>query len=189
MPLVEGGTLQGVLVVQTHEPRAVLASEVRMLVTVAAQLAALVGDALLLEQVSAVAHPPPRRAVGRARRVGHVSKAASAQPRHRSGPGLRRRCHRRMAARRAAQGAARPEDERVRLTEAMDRARDEIARLSQRISELVGEDHGAILQAQLMIMQDRTIEHDLDACLRSRRHRRGRLCWPRSTSTSPPFRR
>src|SRR5262249_37018980 len=34
-------------------------------------------------------------------------------------------------------------------------------RLSQRISELVGEDHGAILQAHLLIMQDRAIEHDL----------------------------
>ncbi len=47
----------------------------------------------------------------------------------------------------------------------MQRAREEITHLSQRISELVGEDHGAILQAQLMIMQDRSIERDLDACL------------------------
>src|SRR5207253_1398054 len=36
----------------------------------------------------------------------------------------------------------------------------------QRISELVGEDHGAILHAQLMILQDRTIEGDLAACLK-----------------------
>ncbi len=70
VPLVEGGTLQGVLVVQTREPRQFSPSEVRMLVTVAAQLAALVGDALLLEQVSAVAHPlaaptPPTEAAPR----------------------------------------------------------------------------------------------------------------------------
>src|SRR5262249_36975263 len=38
-------------------------------------------------------------------------------------------------------------------------------RLSQRISTLVGEDHGAILQGQLMIMQDSTIEQDLTGCL------------------------
>ena len=55
--------------------------------------------------------------------------------------------------------------ERSRLAEAEARARDEIARLSQHISELVGEDHGAILQAQLMIMKDRNIQQDLDACL------------------------
>jgi phosphoenolpyruvate-protein kinase (PTS system EI component) len=56
-------------------------------------------------------------------------------------------------------------EERRRLIESMQRAREEITRLSQHISELVGEDHGAILQAQLMIMQDRTIERDLDSCL------------------------
>jgi phosphotransferase system enzyme I (PtsP) len=57
--------------------------------------------------------------------------------------------------------------ERRRLLEATERARAEITHLSRRISELVGENHGAILQAQLMITQDRTIEHDLDACLQA----------------------
>ncbi len=60
-----------------------------------------------------------------------------------------------------------PDAERRRLAEAMERARDELVHLSQHISELVGEDHGAVLQAQLMLMQDRTIEQDLDACLAS----------------------
>ena len=59
VPLVEGGALQGVLVVQTVEPRTFAPSEVRMLVTVAAQLASLVGDARLLEQVAAAAHHEP----------------------------------------------------------------------------------------------------------------------------------
>src|SRR5262249_33202860 len=65
--------------------------------------------------------------------------------------------------------------ERARLAEAMGRARAEIDRLSRHISELVGEDHGAILQAQLMIMQDRTIENDLDACLRAGQSAEGAL--------------
>ena len=39
VPLIEGGTLQGVLVVQTREERTFLPGEVRLLVTVAAQLA------------------------------------------------------------------------------------------------------------------------------------------------------
>src|SRR5262249_15588105 len=59
-----------------------------------------------------------------------------------------------------------PGRERRRLHQAMAMARDEIDRLSHRVSELVGEEHGSILQAQLMIMQDRTIEKDLDECLR-----------------------
>jgi phosphotransferase system enzyme I (PtsP) len=58
-----------------------------------------------------------------------------------------------------------PARERARLAAALEGARNEIVHLSQRISELVGEDHGAILQAQLMIMQDRTIENDLGAAL------------------------
>src|SRR5207253_5971140 len=57
--------------------------------------------------------------------------------------------------------------EQARLAAAMDAAREEITRLSQRISALVGEDHGAILQGQLMIMQDATIEEDLTNCLAS----------------------
>src|SRR5262245_53896347 len=62
VPLIEGGQLEGVLVVQTVEPRPFSASEVRMLVTIAAQVASLVADAHLLEKVVAAAHgtaPPP----------------------------------------------------------------------------------------------------------------------------------
>ena len=60
VPLVEGGELQGVLVVQTMEQRTFSQNEVRMLVTVAAQVASLVGDAHLLELASAAAHEPRR---------------------------------------------------------------------------------------------------------------------------------
>jgi phosphotransferase system enzyme I (PtsP) len=165
VPLIEGGTLQGVLVVQTREPRQFSPSEVRTLVTVAAQLAVLVGDALLLDQVSAVVHP-----------VGPV-------PRRSEEAGLRNQLSGTPLSPGTGLGRAYVVDaveewrrdipdkgcgvveERRRLIEAMQRAREEITHLSQRISELVGEDHGAILQAQLMIMQDRTIERDLDACL------------------------
>lgn len=165
VPLLEGGTLQGVLVVQTREPRQFSPSEVRMLVTVAAQLAALVGDALLLEQVSAVVHPsvaPTPTEPG----IGNQLNGTSLSP----GTGLGRayvvdaieEWRRDVPAK--GHGVV---EERRRLIEAMQRAREEISRLSQRISELVGEDHGAILQAQLMIMQDRTIERDLDSCLES----------------------
>src|SRR5581483_3262196 len=70
VPLVEGGALQGVLVVQTVEQRTFSASEIRMLVTVAAQVASLVADARLLAQVSAAAHAPPAACLPSARRQG-----------------------------------------------------------------------------------------------------------------------
>src|SRR5438445_10804763 len=59
VPLIEGGALQGVLVVQTVERRPFSPNETRMLVTVASQLASLVSGARLLEQLSAVADSGP----------------------------------------------------------------------------------------------------------------------------------
>ena len=165
VPLVEGGELQGVLVVQTMEPRTFTQNEIRMLVTVAAQVAAIVGDAHLLEQVSAAAHETaapapalvaeevsavllgtplsPGVGVGEAYVAGDFDEWRQTVPMKSSDP----------------------EGEAGRLNKALEEAREEIVRLSQRISELVGEDHGAILHAQLMILQDRTIESDLNACL------------------------
>src|SRR5437879_4698860 len=66
VPLVEGGTLQGVLVVQTLEPRAFSTNETRMLVTMAAQLAPLVSEARLIEQVVAATHQSPEALARRA---------------------------------------------------------------------------------------------------------------------------
>jgi phosphotransferase system enzyme I (PtsP) len=163
VPLVESGTLQGVLVVQTVEPRTFTPNEVRMLVTVAAQVASLVGDAQLLEQVAAAAHARPAPAL-----------AAVQAPPHAILHGVGLSPGRGMGRAYVVDGfdewrntvplaGGDPVVERRRLAAATDQARAEMTRLSQHISELVGEDHGAILQAQLMIMQDRTIEHDLAA--------------------------
>jgi phosphotransferase system enzyme I (PtsP) len=159
VPLLEGGTLQGVLVVQTIEPRTYSPSEVRTLVTVAAQLAPLVGDARLLDRVST--HPAPPGPAGKAARLQGVPLSA--------GLGLGQAYivdgfdEWRST---IPLGSADLARERARLAEAVARANDEIARLSRHISELVGEDYGSILTAQLMLMQDRSIQRDLDECLR-----------------------
>jgi phosphotransferase system enzyme I (PtsP) len=161
VPLVEGGLLVGVLVVQTVEPRAFSPDEVRMLVTIAAQLAPLVGDARLLERVSAAAHPAaapassarptmttlhgvalsPGGGIGRAYVLDGWDEWRKTVPAKGNGPAV----------------------EKARLQQALAAAHDEMSRLSQRIAELVGEDHGAILHAQLIIMQDRVIEKDLES--------------------------
>jgi phosphotransferase system enzyme I (PtsP) len=161
VPLIEGGTLQGVLVVQTVEPRVFSPAEVHTLVAVAAQLAPLVGDAHLLDRVFAVAQagpePPeaapvlvlsgealsPGQGLGQAYVVDGFDEWRGSIPLESDDP----------------------DRERTRLRAAAERAREEVSRLSRHICELVGEDHGAILQAQMMIMQDRAIAQDLDACL------------------------
>jgi phosphotransferase system enzyme I (PtsP) len=159
VPLVEGGALQGVLVVQTLEPRSFSTNETRLLVTVAAQLAPLVGGAQLLEEVLAAANAAapspvqpaslqgislsPGLGVGEAYLLDGFEEWQKSVARH----------------------APQPAAEAKRLAAAMGAARMELVHLAQRISALVGQDYGAILQAQLMLMQDRTIEHDLAACL------------------------
>jgi phosphotransferase system enzyme I (PtsP) len=162
VPLIEGGVLQGVLVVQTREPRTFSTNETRMLVAVAAQLAPLVSEARLLEQVVAAAHQRAETPVtGKEPAVLHGTPLSP-------GIGVGEAYHVNgfedwpfPASKRASDGAA----EMERLAFAMEAARSEIAQLSQHISSLVGEDHGAILQGQLMIMQDSTIEDDLRDCM------------------------
>src|SRR5262245_23713748 len=137
VPLVEGGTLQGVLVVQTREARTFSPDEVRTLVAVAAQLAPLVGDARLLERVAAEAHRPGVSA----QKPGRLVPSLAGTPLS-GGVGLGQAYivdgfdeWRQTAPLYGADYVS----ERRRLTEAMERARAELARLSRHISELVGE--------------------------------------------------
>ena len=162
VPIIEAGAVEGVLVVQTMERRPFSPNEARMLVTVASQLAPLVTGARLLEQMagaqaeegpSASEAAPARVLRGRGLSPGRGVGLAYVVD------GLAALAH--APERPAADQAS----EKARLSAAIEAAREEIARLSRRISALVGEDHGAILQAQLMILQDRSVERDLDARL------------------------
>jgi phosphotransferase system enzyme I (PtsP) len=161
VPLVEGGTVQGVLVVQTREPRPFSPDEVRLLVAVGTQIAPLVSGARLLRRIVAAGAPalpvrpvlarpePVLVGVGLGGGVGVGRVYLMAELEAESPPD--------------GAGTADPEAERARLEGAVAATSEEILRSSRRISELVGEDHAAILQAQLLILQDRTIRRDLDA--------------------------
>jgi phosphotransferase system enzyme I (PtsP) len=163
VPLVEGGALQGVLVVQTVEPRLFSSSEVRMLVTAASQLAPLVSGARFLERVAAAAHGSPP---GASETQGGPSRLSGSPLSPGTGRGEAYLLNGFEPGPAAGQiSRADPAVEAHRLAQALDQARQELTRLSQHISELVGQDHGAILQAQLMLMQDRTIEQDLASCV------------------------
>jgi phosphotransferase system enzyme I (PtsP) len=165
VPLVEGGALQGVLVVQTVEPRTFSPNEVRMLVTVASQLAPLVSEACLLERIVALAHGGTERALPGPEPEGPSSlRGTSLSPGTGGGEvylGNGFDDWQRSVPMRGTDPAA----EQRRLATAMKAARAELTRVSQHVSALVGEDHGAILQTQLLMMQDRAIEQDLTDCL------------------------
>ena len=169
VPLVEAGAVQGVLVVQTSEPRAFSSDEIRMLVTVGAQLAPLVSGARLLGAMISAAHAAEDSDLFAAESSAPVvlhGKALS------PGTGLGQAYVANGLSEWHSEAEALdadPAHEKQRLARAMEVAHEEITRLSRKISALVGEDHGAILQAQLMILQDRTIEQDLTTGLASGR--------------------
>jgi len=173
VPLVEGGALQGVLVVQTVAPRTFSANETRLLVAVAAQLAPLVSGARLMERVVTLAHDgagrPPSGPDGEGPLRGTPLSPGTGLGEAYIINGFDEWRHT------VALRSTDPAGEARRLTAAMEAARAEITQLSQRISALVGQDHGAILQAQLMLMQDRAIDGDLADCLGAGRTAEGAL--------------
>lgn len=158
VPLWDAGEVTGVLILQTVRPREFSADEVRMLNTVAVQLLPVVGEAWLLKQVEGGGEAFPASRGAAPRTLTGTSLSA--------GVGLgaawwARRLDRGLLAR---AGSGREAEQR-RLADAMQLASQETDRLSQRVAALVGEDQGAILQAQQLILHDRRIEEDLDGFL------------------------
>jgi phosphotransferase system enzyme I (PtsP) len=158
--------LQGVLVVQTREARVFSTNETRLLVAVGAQLAPLVSEARLLEKVAAVALSDDRSLAPPAHLETRSFMGAGLSPGVGWGHSYIVNGFREWQSA-AEHGALDSRSEADRLTRAMAAAREEITRLSQRISELVGEEHGAILQGQLMILQDDHIAGSLREGLRA----------------------
>jgi len=164
VPIIEAGAAEGVLVVQTTERRPFSPNEIRMLVTAASQLTPLVTGARLLEQVTGSGAARRAKSGAPAPTAASIVYGRGLSPGR--GVGLAYVIDDQLETTVASSAASYdPAVEKGRLTSAVEAAREEIARLSRRISLLVGEDHGAILQAQLMILQDRSVERDLDSRL------------------------
>lgn len=162
VPLVKAGALIGVLVLQTKVERSFTVNEIRTLVAVAGQIATIAMDAKLLSELAIETHQPiahgtvdyttvqfpamvlsPGIGVGRTFALDNLDEWRNGK----------------------VAGGANAEVEKNRLILAMEQAREEMVGMGRRIAQLVGQDHGAILDAQLMILRDRTIEKDLFACL------------------------
>lgn len=159
VPLLEAGQVTGVLVLQTVQVRDYSASEVRMLVTAAAQLSPLVCEAWMLTQVEG-AHG--KEAAAAATAEGQQLTGTSLSP----GVGIGAAYwSQRFDWDLLAKSAGTFEQEQQRLRAAMELARQETERLAQRLADLLGEDQGGILQAQVLILQDAKIEEDLTSFL------------------------
>ncbi|HVW03126.1 MAG TPA: aldolase/citrate lyase family protein [Planctomycetaceae bacterium] len=156
-PLIERGLLQGVLVVQTVERRQFTPDEIRMLTTVGSQLAPLVSEAQWLQQANDAVCPRPAVSCHDPVVLQGIPLSGGVA----EGTAYLLQGLEELYANTALHVGSDVVRERERLEAALDQARRELARLATRISDMLGEEHGVILQGQLMILQDRKIEHDL----------------------------
>lgn len=162
VPLIQGGELQGVLVVQHVEQRRYTPNETLLLVAVAAQLAILVTNARLTRDLSRVVHQgeQPGEGAAPAARVAEIHGAPASQglalgralrfeefdfdnPEHvRRTPGTRA-------------------EEMARLAAALDLSREDIGRAARHLAGLLGDQFGALMQAQRLMLDDASVRKDL----------------------------
>lgn len=163
VPMIQGGVVQGVLVVQGKEPRRFTASEVRLLKGVAAQLAILVTNAKLLRDLSDVVRddrkietpkPPAEKSMVRL-------YCTSASPGYGHGSALRFEVFDFENPKLIARNAGTVEEERQLLANALEQGRENINRGAAHLAELLGEQFGALMQAQRLMLEDYSLQQDL----------------------------
>lgn len=163
VPLVQGGSVQGVLVVQHREKRRYSNNEIRLLTGVAAQLAILVTNSRLtrhlsefiqkqqvLQETIAQEHSKPNQIHG---------VPAS--------PGLAHGVARRFEEfdftnpRLVSRPPGSVQDEQQLFEHALEQARLETDVAARHLVDLLGEQFGAIVQAQRLMLEDSNIQREL----------------------------
>jgi phosphotransferase system enzyme I (PtsP) len=158
VPMIQGGAVQGVLVVQHAEPRRFSANEVHMLMGVAAQLAILVTNARLTrelsasiqsQQVRAPSEPPPLRSqlngVPASPGFAH-GWAVRFEPFDFADPSLVARPARSVA------------EEQQLLAHALEHGGADIDRAARHLAGLLGDAFGALMQAQRLMLEDSGVQ-------------------------------
>jgi phosphotransferase system enzyme I (PtsP) len=166
VPMVQGGRAEGVLVVQHRDPKQYSPNQVSVLQGVASQLLTLIASAQLAERLRealaenrAPERPEPRRA-------GHRQPGQSASPGYGFGRAVRFEAfdfdHPRWVAR--IPDPIPEELERLELT--LENTRRDIDHASRHLAELLGENFGAIMQAQRLMLEDNAVQHELRQAVR-----------------------
>lgn len=162
VPLVQGGSVQGVLVVQHRERRRYSSDEIRLLLGVAAQLAILVTNSRLTRHLSEFIQK---------QQSSNETLPSASQPCQFQGvaasPGLGKGLARRFEefdfanphlVSRAAGSVA---SELQLLEKALEQARMETDIAARHLVDLLGEQFGAIVQAQRLMLEDSSIQREL----------------------------
>ena len=162
VPLIQGGGLQGVIVVQHRDAREYSANEVRILVAVAAQLAILVANARLTRDLSDAVgrlNSPDASANHIVRSARLLGTSASAGCAH--GYARRFEAFDISDPRLVSRPAGDVESEQARLFAAFEAGRNEIDLAARHLAELLGDQFGALMQAQRLMLEDSSLQRDL----------------------------
>ncbi|QDU62039.1 Phosphoenolpyruvate-protein phosphotransferase [Planctomycetes bacterium Pan216] len=162
VPLIQGGVVQGVLVVQHVEQRKYSANEVRMLVAVAAQLGILVANSQLTQQLSEGVR---RQAEGNAHETPTIPaaplKGVIACPGYGIGRAIRFEAFDFADPDIVTRSPGPAQEERDLLFKAIADGQADLDRASRHLAELLGEEFGALLQAQRLMLEDSSVQRDL----------------------------
>ncbi|MBX9653183.1 GAF domain-containing protein [bacterium] len=162
VPLIQGGAVEGVLVVQHKEPRRYTANEVRLLVGVAAQLAILVTNARLTRDLAAVVRRESEpNSEKRRRTVITEFHGTSSSPGCGMGTAIRFEEFDFNNPDLVKREPGLVEHERARLQVALDRAKEDLEHAAEYLAELLGEQFGALMQAQRLMLEDSSVQNDL----------------------------
>lgn len=168
VPLVHGGAVLGVLVLQYREHQARGTDEERLLLGVAAQLAVLVINARLTRALARVVHQNTASV-----RSGNEVQVLPVTPKWRemsgtpAGPGLALGNVLRFeefdfaAPALVSRTAGTIAEEHARFADALDQGRAAMERASRRLGELLGDQFGALMQVQRVMLEDKTVQHDI----------------------------
>lgn len=156
VPLIEFRQTLGVLVVQNQENRRFTPEEENLLITIASQIAGLISKALLVDRLQEpAAHPVPKeRPSGPFQLEGTGIAPGLAMARavflRRGGvdePGFA--------------SNATPEEERAKLSKAIEESEQEILGLIREVSTRVNEQEASIFHSHLLFLEDRTFIHKI----------------------------
>lgn len=159
VPMIQGGVVEGVLVVQHTQSRRFSANEVHMLMGVAAQLAILVTNARLTRELSdsidhrSATDPALQTAAERTELQGIAASPGFAQ-----GWAVRFEPFDFADPRLVSRTAGSKEDEHRRLNHALELARDGIDRAARHLADLLGDAFGALMQVQRLMLEDSSVQ-------------------------------
>ncbi|MGL4462890.1 MAG: phosphoenolpyruvate-utilizing N-terminal domain-containing protein, partial [Planctomycetia bacterium] len=161
VPMIHGGIVEGVLVVQHRDRRTYHANEMRMLAGVAAQLAVLVINARLNRELTAAVHRCDEEAIVRPKPPTSELQGFAASTGSARGRAMRFEEFDFTNPALVARPAESVEAERERLQVSLEYGRRDIDRAARHLADILGDQFGALMQAQRLMLEDTVVQRDL----------------------------